>query len=186
MATEPEETSMTAEEYLALEEVSEVKHEYVAGHVYAMSGGTLAHDAVGNNVRALIRAHVRGSRCRLFGPDVILRVSPEVYYYPDALVVCDDAIDLSVREVRTPRLIVEVLSGSTEANDRGAKFMSYQTLDTFEEYLLVDARRRSVERFRRGERRLWIYQQYAPHASVSLETIGLTCAMADFYDGTGM
>src|SRR5690349_12581416 len=132
MATEPEETRMTAEEYLALEEVSEVKHEFVAGHVYAMSGGTLAHDTVSNNMRA----HVRGSRCRLFGPDVILRVSPEVYYYPDALVVCDDAIDLSVREVRTPRLIVEVLSGSTEANDRGAKFMNCQTLGTFEEYLL--------------------------------------------------
>ena len=186
MVANPHENTITVEEYLAQEAVGNVKHEYVDGYVYAMSGGTLAHDVVGNNVRAIIRDHVRGGTCRLFGPDVILRVNPQIYYYPDALVVCEDALDLTEREVRSPRLVVEVLSDSTEANDRGDKFKNYQTLATLDEYFLVEARRRSVERFRRSERGLWIYQQYAPDASVTLESIGLTCSIADLYDGTGM
>jgi Uma2 family endonuclease len=184
MVAHPEPATMTVEEYLALEEASQVKHEYVRGHVYAMSGGTIAHDLIANDVRAVIGAHLGEGPCMVLGPDVRLRVSEVIYYYPDAMVTCDDSPDLGALEVQTPRLVVEVLSDATEANDRGGKFANYQTLDSFEEYLLVDSRRRAVERYRRAEHGRWIYQRYGPDASVTLETIGLTCSVATFYRRT--
>lgn len=186
MAANPHQDVMTVEEYLAAEETAEVKHEYVFGRVYAMSGGTIGHDAVGNNLRALIHTHLRGGPCRLCGPDVMLRISPDIYYYPDAFVVCDGPLDPRAREIWTPRLVIEVLSDSTEAHDRGDKFKQYQTLATLSDYLLVDGRERGVERFRRSEHGLWLYERYAPEASLTLESIGLTTPIAAFYDGTGL
>lgn len=185
MVANPAQTVMTVEEYLAQEEVGEVKHEYVNGQVYAMSGGTLDHDTIANNVRAALRDYLRGGSCRVFGPDVRLRVSPTIYYYPDGIVVCDDdTLRGTDVEVARPRLIAEVLSDSTEAKDRGSKFRDYQTLTGFEEYLLVDSQSRSVERFRRTERGLWLYQHHDPEATVTLESIGLTIATPLLYELT--
>lgn len=175
---------MTVEEYLALEETSQVKHEYVHGYVYAMAGGTLDHDSIANNVRAVIHNHIGDGPCALRGPDVRLRVWESVYYYPDAMVTCDDTLSGSAVEVTAPRLIVEVLSDSTEAADRGHKFTDYQTLLTMEEYLLVDSRRRSVERFQRAAEGRWTYQRYAADDAITMQSIGLTCAVAAFYRHT--
>ncbi len=179
-------TTMSVQEYLTQERTSPVKPEYVEGHVYAMAGGTLAHDIVANNVRAILRNHLRGHPCHLLGPDVIPQVSAEVYYYPDALVVCEDTLDLTTRGVQTARLVVEVLSDSTEAHDRGTKFKSYQTLPGCQEYLLIDGRRRGVERFHCGEQHLWVYQHYTSGETITLDTVGLTCPIADFYEDAGM
>src|SRR5205085_6831127 len=132
----PEPATMTVEEYLALEQTSQVKHEYVRGYVYAMSGGTIAHDLIANAVRAVIGTHLGDGPCMVLGPDVRLRVSEVIYYYPDAMVTCDESLDLGALEVQTPRLVIEVLSDPTEASDRGDKFANVQTLDSFEEYLL--------------------------------------------------
>jgi len=186
MVAQTEDMIMSVEEYLSLEEVSPLKHAYVDGHVYAMSGGTLTHDTIANNVRGEIRTHLRtrGGPCRPFGPDVRLRVSPTVYYYPDALVICEADLDFGAIEVTAPCLIVEVLSHSTEADDRGGKFADYQTLEKFEEYVLVDSRRRAVECFRRTEHGLWLYQRYDGDATITLETVGLTRPIAIFYEDT--
>lgn len=184
MVAQPERTTMTVEDYLAFEEASPVKHEYVDGRVYAMSGGTIDHDRIANNLRAVIDTHLGDGPCVVLGPDVRLRVSSTVYYYPDALVTCDQTISGDDIEVTAPCLVVEVLSDSTEATDRGDKFANYQTLATCEEYLLVNSRRRSVERFRRTEHGLWVYQRYAPDADVTLETIDLTCPVAALYRRT--
>lgn len=81
MAAHASSTTMTVEEYLALEESSPVKHEYVDGHVYAMSGGTSAHDRIANNVRMALDAHLGDDPCAVHGPDLRLRISPMVYYY---------------------------------------------------------------------------------------------------------
>lgn len=184
MVAHASETTMTVEEYLALEETSQIKHEYVDGHVYAMSGGTSARDRIANNVRIALDTHLGDGPCAVHGPDLRLRISPTVYYYPDALVICDENIGDDAIEVTTPRLIVEVLSDSTEAHDRGQKFAHYQALVTLEEYLLIDARRRVVECFRRGGPSLWTYQRYAPHESVTLDTIALSYPIATFYRRT--
>jgi Uma2 family endonuclease len=186
MVADEQHETITVEEYLRAEEFSTVKHEYVYGHVYAMAGGTLGHDRTCNSIRALIFAHLRGTPCYLQGPDAMLRVSPEIYYYPDAFVHCGETIDATAKAVSRPRLIVEVLSDSTEAIDRGAKFRNYQTLDSCDEYLLIDGRRCVVELFRRGERNLWLYRLYGPDDSLTLETIGLTCTLAEIYEGTGL
>lgn len=174
---------MTVTEYLAMEAASQVKHEYVDGTVYDIAGGTIAHDRIANNVRAALVTHLGDSSCVPLGPDVRLRVSPTVYYYPDAIVICDEHLDLGDIEVTTPRLIVEVLSGGTEANDRGDKFASYQTLASFEEYVLVGSRRHVVERYRRTEGVRWSYQRYGADEEVTLETIGLTVPVTAFYVG---
>ncbi len=176
--------TMTVEEYLALEETGEVRHEYVHGYVYAMSGGTRGHDTIANNVRNVIYNHLGEGPCRVQGPDMRVRITEEVYYYPDALVECDEVSSDTAIETTTPRLVVEVLSQSTEANDRGDKFADYQTLTTFEEYLLVNSRHRSVERYHRDARGLWTYQRYAPNDTITLETIGMNCPVGTLYRGT--
>lgn len=174
---------ITVAEYLAQEAASQIKHEYIDGAVYAMAGGTVAHDRIANNVRAALVTHLGDGPCIPLGPDVRLRISPTIYYYPDALVICDEDLDLAAIEVTTPRLVVEVLSEGTEANDRGDKFANYQTLDSFEEYLLVNSRRRAVERYRRVGHSRWDYQRYSPDEDVTLEMIGLTVSVAAFYRG---
>lgn len=175
---------MSVEAYLELEKTSQIKHEFVDGAIYAMAGGTINHDRIANNVRTAIDTYLGEGPCMVLGPDVRLRIRETVFYYPDALVVCDEAIDGIAIEVTAPRLIVEVLSQGTEATDRGEKFANIQTIAGCEEYLLVDSRHRAVERFRRADQRLWLYQRYGPDENITLESIGLTCPVATFYRRT--
>ena len=184
MVAERQPPAMTFEEYLALEEASPVKHEYVRGCVFAMADVTLAHDIIANNIRAVIYNHLGDGPCVVRGPALRLRVREDIYYYPDVMVTSDETLADSAIEISTPRLIVEVLSDSTEAADRGVKFTDYQTLLMMEEYVLVDSRRRSVERFQRAAEGRWTYQRYAGGDSIRLESIGLNCAVAAFYRHT--
>jgi Uma2 family endonuclease len=188
MVAQPETgaTPMTYAEYLRLEEAGEVKHEFVNGYVYAMSGGSAIHDRITGNIKTILDAHLDDGPCRAYGPNLRVRVSPTIAYYPDALVLCDETFDDRADEVRAPRLIVEVLSKSTESNDRGDKFLDYQTLPSFEEYLLIGSLRRSVERYRRAVEGRWTYQRYADGAQLTLETVGLTCAIAALYYRTSL
>lgn len=175
---------MTVAEYLAMEAAGDVKHEYVDGVVHAMAGGTITHDRIANNIRAALVAHLGDGPCIPLGPDVRLRVSPTIYYYPDALVICDEALDPAAIEIITPRLVVEVLSDGTEARDRGDKFADYQTLPTVEEYVLVGTRRRVVERYRRADGGRWTYYRQGYDEMVTLELVGLTIPVAQCYVGT--
>ncbi len=184
MVADPTQPIMTVEEYLALEGTSEIRHEYVRGYVYAMSGGTRGHDRIANNIRTTLDTFLSDGQCRVQGPDMRVRINEDVYYYPDVLVECDDTVSDTAVDTTTPRLMVEVLSQSTEANDRGDKFADYQTLATFEEYLLVNSRRRSVERYHRTAQGTWTYQRYAPHDTITLETIGLSLPVGALYRGT--
>ncbi|HVA92585.1 MAG TPA: Uma2 family endonuclease [Chloroflexota bacterium] len=184
MVAERQPPAMTVEEYLALEETSPVKHEYVRSRVFAMADVTLAHDTIANNIRAAIYNHLGDGPWAVRGPALRLRVREDIYYYPDAMVTCDDSLVDSAVEISAPRLIVEVLSDSTEAADRGHKFTDYQRLTTMEEYLLVDSRRRSAERFQRAAEGRWTYQRYSADDAITLESVGLTCAVAAFYRHT--
>ena len=181
MVAHPTSTILSVEEYLAFERQSSDKHEYVDGRLYAMAGGTSAHDRIGNNVRTALDTYFGDGPCAVHGPDMRLRTSPTIYYYPDAFVTCDEVIDPTADELTTARLVVEVLSDSTEAKDRGDKFANYQTLPAVEEYVLVDGRQRAVERFRRAANNLWTYQRYGPQDTVTLESIGLVVPVAALY-----
>jgi len=176
---------ISVDDWRELEERShDVKHEYIDGQVYAMAGGSLAHSRVSINVlKALDTVLGRGS-CRAYNSDAAARLSPTRYTYPDATVTCDerDRPTTKLREIKAPRVIVEVLSDSTEAYDRGEKFGYYRECPTVEEYVLVNTKRQLVEVFRRTAEGWTAYHVYEPGDEVELTSIGVHISVATFYE----
>ncbi len=118
---------LTVEEYLKLEQDVEVRHEYVAGQIYAMAGASEAHNLIVTNLIAILRPHLRGSSCRTFVSDMKVKVKTQqadIFYYPDLLVTCDSNDNKKYFKTN-PNLIVEVLSDSTETTDRREKRINY-------------------------------------------------------------
>ncbi|WOB70214.1 Uma2 family endonuclease [Microcystis aeruginosa] len=174
--------NFTPEEYFQFEEKSPIKHEYIDGQIYAMAGTTDTHNIVAGNIYTIVRNHLRGSDCRVYFADVKVRLEKRNhFYYPDILVTCDDRDREAATYKSFPKLIIEVLSDSTEAFDRGDKFNDYQTLESLEEYVLVNSKHQRVETFRRGEQGLWILQTYQQE-SFSLQSINLTASLRDLYE----
>lgn len=147
----------TPETYLEWEARQSVKHEYLAGETFAMVGARDAHVTVAGNVFALLRAHNRDTPCRTYIADMKLEVAAaEAFFYPDVFVTCDPR-DLASETWKThARLVVEVLSDSTEAFDRGRKFQCYRLLESLREYVLIDIGARVVEVFRRDTSGHWV------------------------------
>ncbi len=152
---------LTPEEYLAFEAESFIKHEYINGRAYAMAGTTDVHNTIALNAAFALRTHIRGSGCSVYMADVKAQLSTRSnYYYPDLLVTCNPDDRETSNSKRFPKLIIEVLSDSTEAFDRGDKFVDYQSFESLEEYALINTRHRRVEVFRRSEGSLWTLQIY--------------------------
>ena len=181
-------THTSVEEYLAAEATSPIKHEYVDGQVYAMSGGTLDHSRIGRNAVTLLEAHLDGTPCEALNSDIHAQVSPTVYRYPDAVVTCDerDRQRGGATQIHHPKLIIEVLADSTEAADRGREFEEYCQIAEFEEYLLLDSERVAADHFRRGEHNRWVFNSHAPGDTVTLDSIGLACPLEAFYRRTSL
>ena len=184
MIASPQQPYLTPEAYLQMEEHSPIKHEYIDGYIYAMVGANDAHVTIALNLASILRSHVRGSGCRVYMADMKARIeSLNRYFYPDILVTCDPRDQETPLEKRFPRLIVEVLSDSTEAFDRGDKFADYQTLDSLQEYVLITTKRQRVECFRRNEAGLWVLQSYTNQQEpFRLESINFAGAIADLYE----
>jgi Uma2 family endonuclease len=156
-----------------MEEQSQIKHEYINGEIYSMAGATDIHITLALNLAILLRNHLRGSGCQLYIADMKARIEARnCFYYPDILVTCDPRDQQTPTYKRFPRLIAEVLSDSTVgvacpqgvAFDRGDKFADYQTLDTLQEYILLNSRQQRLECFRRSETG-WFLQSYSPAAN---------------------
>ncbi|UHD17866.1 Uma2 family endonuclease [Thiocapsa bogorovii] len=174
--------SMSAEEYLAVEAAASVRHEYVAGEVFAMAGASEEHATIAGNVFALLRSHVRGSDCRVYIADMKMRVEPaSAFFYPDVFVTCDARDAAEPFAKRYARLIIEVLSESTEGYDRGAKFGDYRRLDTLEEYVLIDSRRRACEVFRRRPDG-WLLEAPPENGRLVLHSIDFECPLDALYE----
>ncbi len=180
------------EDYLAGELVSPIKHEYRDGEVFAMSGGTQNHATVILNLATALKLHLRGSGCRPFAENMKVPIATaKAYYYPDITVTCDER-DRQPKQhfIEHPCLIVEVLSPSTAAFDRGEKFADYRTLGSLEEYVLVGGDRVGVEVFRRGESGEWTRRVYGMDdgggAIVRLESVGLAIGLRDVYEDTSL
>ncbi|BAY94838.1 MULTISPECIES: Uma2 family endonuclease [unclassified Tolypothrix] len=175
---------LTPEQYLQMEENSDIKHEYIDGYIYAMAGALDSHVTIAGNLFALVRNHVRGSGCRVYIADMKARIeSLNRYYYPDVMVTCDERDRETPAYKKFPCLIVEVLSNSTEAFDRGDKFADYQTLESLQEYVLINTKRQRVECFRRNEQGLWVLQSYTDaDKSFQLQSIKFEGTMADLYE----
>lgn len=152
---------MTADEYLSWESHQETRHEYCDGEVFAMAGGTKNYDEIAFNLRRLLIDNVENDGCRMSGSDVKVMVNAGRFYrYPDLSVSCDERDKRNETFYEFPKLIVEVLSDSTQDVDRGDKFQEYIQIPTLEEYLLISTKRMQVECFSRGEGRMWLYFPY--------------------------
>ncbi|MBW4684933.1 MAG: Uma2 family endonuclease [Komarekiella atlantica HA4396-MV6] len=169
---------ISPEEYLEGEKVSEIKHEYIDGQIYAMVGASDAHVTVSMNVAMLLRNHLRGSGCRVYMLDIKAQIDViNRYFYPDVMVTCDARDRESEFFKSHPCLIIEVLSESTEGYDRGKKFASYRHLESLQEYVIISPDRMSMECFRRNEEGHWVLYPYEKEQEVHLASVNFRCAM---------
>lgn len=175
---------ISPEDYLEGEKVSPIKHEYIRGEVYAMTGGTQAHNIITLNLATLLRNHVRGTGCRTFMENIKVRIeTADVYYYPDVVVSCDSRdINPSEDFIRYPSLVVEVLSPATTAFDRGDKFGDYRQIETLQEYVLISQERVNVECFRRNAERRWELYSYGKGEEVHLASVDFRVDIAALYE----
>ncbi len=175
---------MTIEEYLQWEPDQDVRYEYVNGKVFAMTGSTIPHNDIALNLYTALYPHLRSRGCRANVSDVKVQVSPKSpYYYPDVIVSCDPQ-DLNARKfIQNPKLIAEVLSSGTSGKDRGEKFTSYLTIPTLQEYILIDSEKISVERYCRGEGRMWLYYPYTAYDIITLSSIEFEFPIELLYEG---
>jgi Uma2 family endonuclease len=184
MQARKERELISIEDYLAGEQASEVRHEYIGGAVYAMAGGSKAHNRLSLNLAARLQAHLRGKPCQVFMADlkVRLQISQEdIFYYPDVAVGCDPR-DTERFFLRYPKVLIEVLSPDTERIDRREKFWSYSQIETPEEYVLVAQDKMEVTVFRRPDNwRPEILRQ--PDQDLRLASLGFSLPLREIYEG---
>ncbi|AFY41858.1 Uma2 family endonuclease [Nostoc sp. PCC 7107] len=181
MVALPDHILMSAEEYLAWEPTQEQRYEYWDGEVIAMSGGTRNHNRVSLNFSKLLDDALGDRSCEVYIVDVKVQVKPgQKYFYPDVVVTCDDRDD-DPQFINFPCLIIEVLSPSTEAADRGKKFAAYRQCPTLQEYVLVQVAQPGVEVFRRNEQGKWVLSDYNLGDRLLLESVNVEIAIADLY-----
>ena len=137
---------MTVEEYLHFDDRSPIKHEYMAGEAYAMSGGTWGHNLIAGTVFGILLGAERAGSCRVAMSDMRVEVANDRYYYPDVVVICTPVAELDV-VARDPCVVVEVTSPTTARIDRGEKLDAYRRIPALRAYLIVDHRRRRMERY---------------------------------------
>jgi Uma2 family endonuclease len=174
----------TFREYLELEEVSNTRHEYFDGEIYAMAGGTPEHAALSAAVTIALGTALRGSRYRVFSSDLKVRVRATGFAtYPDVTVVCGEPeLDPeSDTTVVNPIVVVEGLSRSTEVYDRGEKLSQYKQIGSLQECLLVAHDTRRLELHRRGDDRQWIVETAEGDAALSLASLGVQLSVEDVY-----
>ena len=175
---------LTYADYLAAEEHSDVKHEYLRGEVFAMSGGTPNHGALAVAMSSTLYSALRGKPCRVFSSDVRVRVvASDFAAYPDVSVVCGqiEAASDDPNAITNPVLIVEVLSDSTEAYDRGEKAAQYRRIPSLREYVLVSQRDSRLELFRRKPQGHWELLEASAGQTLELASVGVTVEVDEVY-----
>lgn len=178
---------MTFEEYLEFEEQSRIRHEYIAGEIFAMTGVTKRHNRIAGRIYGAFASHLAGGPCDAYISDVKVRlqVNRDTHvYYPDVMVVCDRDPNEDLY-VANPKLIVEVLSASTAGVDRHEKRVAYREITTLKEYVIVAQKGVEVTVFRRDENWMPVVLD-ALEAAVELPSIGLTLPLAQIYDGEAL
>lgn len=178
---------LTPDEYLEAERHSNVRHEYFDGQVVAMAGASRAHNLLVTNLIALLRPKVRGNGCDLFSSDMKVRIATRNrFFYPDLLLTCDSRDRENDYFVQYPKLIIEVLSESTEAFDRGSKFRDYGELMSLEQYVLVSQEERLVECFTRQEDGSWRLDRYVNDDLLRLESLDFAIGLDAVYEDVAL
>lgn len=186
MAQPQPKPSLSPEEYLAFERQAETRSEHLDGEMLAMSGGSYAHNVIVGNLVGEIRQQLKGRPCTVCPSDQRVHIPEEgLYTYPDVVVVCGEPRfeDEQLDTLLNPLLIVEVLSPTTEAYDRGKKFQHYQKIASLAEYVLVAQDQPRVERFARQDGNQWLLTTTTGlESTVSLASIQCALALAEVYD----
>lgn len=175
---------LTPEEYFALDDQAEFKSEYRDGEMIAMAGGEPAHSAIGVNVTTAFKIALRGKPCQVFNSDLRVQVGT-VYTYPDATIVCGEQQygGPGLKTLQNPTIVVEVLSPSTEAYDRGEKFARFRRIEALTDYLLVAQDRARIEHYARQSGGLWLLAEAAGlDAAITIGSVNCELCLADVYD----
>jgi Uma2 family endonuclease len=184
MAEAAERLKVTPAEYLAFERTSEEKHEYVDGEIFAMSGGTFKHALLAQNIGGELGNALLEQPWQVLGSDMRVKaVAGESYHYPDVSVVCGSPLfeDATEDVLLNPKLIVEVLSESSERYDRGAKFARYRSIDTVEDYVLVTPTSPLVEHYHRLPDGEWRYRALGLGDALELPALGCAIPVERIY-----
>jgi Uma2 family endonuclease len=182
MPTAHSDVRISSQAYIKLENKSDIKHEFVGGYIYAMVGASRAHNLIAHALSSTIRSHIAGSGCRVYISDMKLYAKTkedEVFYYPDIMVSCDDNPPSDYFEDK-PKLIVEVLSESTESKDRLEKLNVYTKIPSLLEYVLVSQNKACVDIYRNIDNS-WLLNTYVSGETVLLDSIGLSIPIETIY-----
>lgn len=184
MRSDPLEPPFSVEDYLASEADGRLRHEYIAGEIFAMTGASVEHNIISVNLLTAFTLHLRGGPCRAFMSDVKVRLKngmDHIFYYPDVMVACGQE-GIEKYYLTRPTLIVEVLSPTTEGTDRREKALHYRRIATLEEYVLVAQETCEVTIYRRSDS--WSHVTWcSPQDVVEFKSIGLSLPLADIYTG---
>ncbi len=177
---------MTVDEYFQFDESSPLKHEYVAGEVYAMSGVTVRHNRIALNIATRLISAAGDGPCQVFLSEVRLQAGDDVYYYPDVMIACG-AVSQQDIVIRKPCVVVEVTSPSTARVDRGEKLAAYREIPSLRAYLIVDHRRRRVERHWRDDSSgTWMREEVVGEGSVAVACLDAELALDAIYHRVGL
>jgi len=176
--------TISEQEYLDGEKLSDTRHEYVEGYVYAMAGSSRVHAEIALNIATLLKLAARGTPCKTYVSDIKVRAtSHKSYFYPDVVVGCDDN-ENDDYYLESPCLIVEVLSASTEKRDRREKLLAYMNIPSVQAYMLVAQNRTEVELYYREESGNWWVQVYEnPEDTFILPCVDQQVTLSDVYEG---
>ena len=176
---------LTPEQYLEIEEKAEFKSEYWEGQMYAMAGGTPRHSDASGGALTALRNRLKGKRCGVFNSDLRLRDAQSKFYtYPDIAIVCAVPEFDAKHTLTNPIVLVEVLSPSTEAHDRGFKFERYQHITTLRDYVLIAQDKARVEIFSRQPDNSWHYQAFEGlDATALIPAVDVLLPLQEIYDG---
>jgi Uma2 family endonuclease len=184
MSSQPK-TFLTPEQYLEIERSAEYKSEYYQGEMFAMAGALEAHSFIAANIVAEFREQLRKRPCGIYPSDIRVHTATGLYTYPDVVVVCGERkyIDRHPDTLLNPTVIVEVLSPTTEAYDRGRKFEHYRTIESLREYLLVSSDRIHADLFTRQADGSWnLTSANGPEDAIKLQSIDCRLNLADLYE----
>ena len=177
---------MSVEDYLTLNKNSkDARYEYLDGEIRMLAGGSPDHSIIIANLTATIKGPLKGHQCRVYNSDVQLKLSEKHYVFPDITISSDERDRNQQETIRYSRVVVEVLSPTTEATDRGKKAAYYRACPTIQEYVMVDSEDVFVEVHRRkGE--IWTIKTFEPGDTITLESLGIQFPIEDAYEGTSL
>ncbi len=178
----PKNSMISVEEYFQFDEDSyEARYEYIDGHLRMLAGGTPNHAKISINISTVLNTALSEGSCSVYSSDIRVRLSESRYVYPDVTVACDEQQQGDGNMLLYPRLIVEVLSPSTEAYDRGQKFTYYRECSTIREYVLVNTQRPFIEVFRREDNNFWTYHAFESGDEVELASLEVRFPVIEVY-----